>query len=108
MKNFSFYMLLLFVLLSCGSTEDDNQNPEVVNPDLIVLDATVVENGSSAMLNFEVRLSKASDQIVTIDYAIKGLTAQPAVDFTGSNGQVEIPIGQISATISGPVIVDNI
>jgi beta-glucanase (GH16 family) len=108
MKNFSFYMLILFVFLSCGSTEEDNQNPQVINPDLIVLDATVVENGSSAMLNFDVRLSRATDQIVTIDYAIKGLTAQPAVDFTGSNGQVEIPIGQISATISVPVIDDNI
>ena len=70
-------------------------------PSLSVSQPTVTEGSSGAKnLSFEVSLSAASGQPVSVSYATVDGTAVAGSDYTALSGTVTIPAGQTSATIN--------
>ena len=79
-------------------------------PEVSIDDAASVTEGASA--GFAVRLSAASNQAVTVDYATRAdptageRAAVPGVDFTPTSGTLTIPAGQTTQTITVPTTQD--
>ena len=55
---------------------------------------------------FTVTLSNASGQAVAVDYATDDGTAVAGADYTSASGTLELPVGQLTGTISVPVTGD--
>ena len=88
-------------------TDDDGTAPPPPPglPTLNIEDATVEEGGTAA---FEVTLSPASDQTVTVAYATADGTAVEASDYTAASGTLEFAPGEVMMTISVPTLEDDI
>ena len=71
-------------------------------PSLRIDDVTVAEI-SGAVAEFTVRLSAASGQAVTVEYATTDGTAVVGADYTETNGTLTIPVGAVAGTIRVPV-----
>jgi len=69
-----------------------------------VVDATPVIEGATA--SFEVRLSQASAQDVTINWSAASGTATSGTDFPAASGTLTILAGQTTGTISVPTSTD--
>ena len=74
---------------------------------LSVADASVRE-GVGATLEFVVRLDRARDGAVTVDYATSADTATAGLDYTEVSGTLSIPAGSRRASIEVPVLDDEI
>lgn len=80
-----------------------NQNPPLT---VSAGDAVVLENNSGTTnAVFTVRLSAASSQIVTVNYATGGGTATSGTDYQGVSGMLMFAPGETSQTI--PVMVNG-
>ncbi len=81
----------------------------VVNPDIVVISSPSVTENDAAV--FEVRLSEASTETVTVNYATTnvGFTspATPGVDFTSTNGTLMFVPGQVSKLVSVNTLGDG-
>ncbi|MDX6585028.1 MAG: hypothetical protein QOI10_4212, partial [Solirubrobacterales bacterium] len=75
-------------------------------PAASVGDATVPEDGGSATV--PVTLSGPSARTVTVDYATAAGTASAGADYTSTSGTVTFAPGEISKTVSVPIIDDNL
>ena len=76
-------------------------------PGLSIDDATLVEgNSGSADAVFTVTLDSASGQTVTVSYATVDGTATAGADFTATTGTLTFAPGQITATVSVPILGD--
>ncbi|HYC02734.1 MAG TPA: M10 family metallopeptidase C-terminal domain-containing protein [Azospirillaceae bacterium] len=64
------------------------------------------ERGGTMM--FELVLSQAATQTVTVAYATRGLSAQPGQDFEAASGTVTLAPGQSSALIPVRVFADSV
>lgn len=108
-KSMFLFILVCLTYFSCG--EDSANMPTPTPADqatLTIRDATVVEGSGNSMMQFEVTANSAVETAVTINYTVKGISAEPDVDFTAAANAVEIAAGQRSATISIPVIDDEL
>jgi hypothetical protein len=78
-------------------------------PDLAVADASVVEGhtGTTALV-FQVTLSAASSQPVTVGWATANGTATADSDYQSASGTLTIPAGQTSGTITVSVNGDRL
>ena len=74
---------------------------------LRVADASVRE-GTGATLEFVVRLDRARDGAVTVDYATSAGSATAGTDYTEVSGTLSIPAGSRRASIEVPVLDDDI
>jgi hypothetical protein len=75
-------------------TDDDSQ------PSLSVSDASVVEgNSGTANLTFNVNLSAASSQIVTVNYATSGGTGTAGTDYQATSGTLTFNPGQTTQQV---------
>ena len=72
---------------------------------LSVADARARE-GTDATLDFTVSLSRASSQTVTVDYATSDGTATAGADYTATSGTLTFVPGDVSETVSVPVLDD--
>ncbi len=72
-----------------------------------VSDPTTSEGNGSKDLNFTVTLSAASTQTVTVDYATADGTATAGSDYGPLAGTLTFKPGQLSKTVSVPVIGDT-
>jgi hypothetical protein len=63
-------------------------------------------NSGTTSFNFNVRLTDAIDQPVTVNYATADGTAAAGSDYTNTSGTLTIPAGETSGTVSIPVIGD--
>jgi methionine-rich copper-binding protein CopC len=89
-------------------TETDLSTSDLL-PTLSVSDASILEGNSGVQtLSFEVRLSNAISEDVTVRYATVDGTATAGTDYTAKNGILTIPAGQTTATIQIPVLSDTI
>jgi len=79
---------------------------ESTQPLLRISDATVYEAAGSVTLT--VTLSKETDQGVSVNYKTVNGTAKIPFDYTKEKGTVTIQAGSQSASISIPVISDNV
>ena len=75
-------------------------------PSVSIGDAAVDENGGS--LDFEVSLSGKSGKQITVNYATADGTATAPADYTTTTGTATIAPGKTTATISVPVVDDNV
>jgi pectate lyase len=76
-------------------------------PSLTINDVQVTEgNGGTTNAVFTVRLSAASDQVVTVDYATADGTARAPADYTATAGTLSFPVGATTRTVSVPVVGD--
>ena len=74
-------------------------------PGLTVADAEV-EEAANAVLAFAVTLSRAPSGTVTVDYATSDGTATASSDYTAASGTLTFAAGEISKTVSVPVLDD--
>jgi uncharacterized repeat protein (TIGR03803 family) len=79
---------------------------ESTQPLLSISDATAYEAAGSVTLT--VTLSKKTDEDVSVNYKTVNGTAKIPFDYTKEKGTVTIPSGSQSASISVPVISDNV
>ena len=76
-------------------------------PSLTIDDLQITEgNGGTANAVFTVRLSAASGQVVTVDYATADGTATAPADYTTTAGAISFPAGTTTRTITVQVIGD--
>ena len=74
-------------------------------PGLTVADAEVQE-AANATLAFAVTLNRAPSGTVTVDYATSDGTATAGSDYTAASGTLTFAAGEISKTVSVPVLDD--
>ena len=74
-------------------------------PGLTVADAEVQE-AANATLAFAVTLSRAPSGTVTVDYATSDGTATAGSDYTATSGTLTFAAGEMSKTVSVPVLDD--
>lgn len=80
---------------------------EVVIPSLSINNVSIIEgNTGLSYLTFTVLLSAASEQDVMFNYATANDSATAPSDYTAVAGQLTIPAGMISKTISVPIVGD--
>jgi len=102
-----FCLLFIISCFACGGDSTEMPTPTPTsNTTINILDAAVVEGSGTSTLQFDVTATSAVESAVMVNYTIKGISAEPNVDFTDNAGSVEIAVGQRSATISIPVIDD--
>ena len=75
-------------------------------PTLSVADAEVDE-GSGAVLDFAVTLSRALTETVTVGYGTADRTASAGADYTNTTGTLTFAVGETSKTVSVPVLDDE-
>ena len=76
-------------------------------PSLTIDDLQVTEgNGGTTNAVFTVRLSAASGQVVTADYATANGTATAPADYTAAGGQLTFPAGTTTRTVTVAVVGD--
>ncbi|MEI6445074.1 MAG: CARDB domain-containing protein, partial [Nostocales cyanobacterium ELA583] len=75
------------------------------DPSLSISNVTVTE-GDSGTLNatFTVNLTAGNDKVVTVDYGTANGTALSGSDYTTTTGTLTFNVGQVSQTITVPVI----
>ena len=76
-------------------------------PTLSVADVEVDEN-SGATLDFEVTLSRALNETVTVRYATADGNARAGADYTSTSGTLTFAVGDTSKTVAVPVLDDGI
>jgi hypothetical protein len=86
--------------------------PTPILPELTISDATLAEGalntqGAAAAL-FQVSLSKASSQTVTVSYATRSGSAIAGQDFTAQQGTLTFAPGQTTKTLAIPIINDTL
>ena len=66
-----------------------------------------VEEGASVVLAFQVALTRAASNALTVDYATSDGTATAGADYTSTSGTLTIGAGSSSGTVEVPVIDDE-
>ncbi len=97
---------------SADATEiQDAMNTPLVSitPTVSIGDATVTEgNTGSVNAVFTVSLSGTSSQTVTVQYATANGTATAGSDYTATSGTLTFTPGQLTQTVSVPVLGDTV
>lgn len=86
-----------------GSIEDTNDPPTVSIEGISVLEG----NGGTVQAVFNVRLSDASGQTITVDYTTGNVTATAGSDYTSKTGTVTFQPGDLLQTITVLVTGDT-
>jgi hypothetical protein len=100
----SLFSLCVILVLGLSACKDDEP---FVKPKLSFANETaqVAENGGS--VEVQVVLDKAAPTAITIQYEIGGTAVSPAdYSIVGTEGEVDIPQGQTSATIKIDIVND--
>jgi hypothetical protein len=78
-------------------------------PSVSIRDASVTEgNAGTVNATFLVTLSRATNVDVTVHYATADVTAVAGSDYTAASGDLIIPAGQTTGTITLPVLGDRL
>jgi hypothetical protein len=76
-------------------------------PSVTIDDVQVTEgNGGTTSAVFTVRLSAASGQVVTVDYATADGSATSPADYTATAGSLSFAVGTTTRTVTVPVVGD--
>ena len=79
---------------------------EIRGPATLSVADAGADEGSGAVLQFHVTLSRAASGPVTVDYATSDGTATAGEDYTGASGMLRFAAGETSRTISVAVLDD--
>lgn len=99
---------LSYMIISCGGDESpSNPSPPTPTPDitLSVADGITTEGN---MLSFQLNMSSASTEDISVTYSVNGITAQPGVDFEAETNSVTIDAGQRTGEIQILTLDDTI
>ena len=114
-SNIVLALAAAFAISGCGSEENEISAgislPVDTTPPSISIDAAkLINEPADSVLENSVRLSlsKAAKEEVTLSYEVTAMTASAGVDFEASAGQITIPIGSLSSTISFRVLPDSL
>lgn len=102
------FILPIILQVSCGSSEDPINGGSDLLPELSVRDAQVIEQAGSVSLLFELKLSEPSTEEISVNFTVKGLTAEPGIDFIDNSGRISLPAGSLSSEILVPILDDNL
>ncbi|MEM9148742.1 MAG: cellulose binding domain-containing protein, partial [Pseudomonadota bacterium] len=97
---------ILPVSINGDAFGDDGAGADPMPPSVSVSDAQAAE--AEGTISFDITLSAASDQAVTVSYATMAGSAAAGSDFSDTNGQVVIPAGQLSASVSVALVDDTV
>ena len=86
-----------------ATIRDDDGEPRIS-----VADVEALENVTGGTLDFEVTLSHAADEDITVQYATFDRTATQPFDYAATTGTLTIPAGDTTATIKVTIIDDNV
>ena len=106
------FAVLVFgaLLTSCESSDSSGNSDGDVNttlPLLSVSDSSASEgNSGTSVIRFDVRLSSASDSVVSVDYELIEDTATGGVDFQSDSGVLEFSSGDLESFIDVRIIGD--
>ncbi len=97
---------------AAGRSEDDYCTEGTVTVYLgdtrgVTLSSSTYAVDEGAALDFEVQLTQASTADVVVDYTVTDGTALAGSDYTAPTGQVRIPAGDTTATISVATTADT-
>ena len=95
-----------------GTIIDDDEfvpppPPPPVTPTVSIEDVTIDEGDGPGNATFTVRLSEATTQPVTVNFATQDGTAIGGSDFTATNGLLTFAPGEVAKTIIVPVLGDT-
>ncbi len=113
MRSLFFIFLAIHVtFISCSDSEPgmemNEPDPMLVIPTLSILDRSLLEKDDQFDMIFEVKLSEATTEAITVDYALQGLTAEPGVDFGDQGGSFTIAAGDTKFELAVPILPDDI
>lgn len=108
--------LYYYLYLASAVNAAVNHNPGVgtiidptLLPDINIGNANAVEgSGTAAVATFTANLSAASANPVTFRYATSDGSAQSGRDYTAKSGVVTIPAGQVTTSITVPVLATSL
>ncbi len=104
-------ILLVFLVGCVESTETEpvDPDPPVTPVTISVAGAGSVDEGIlGGQAQFAISLSAASSAAITVNFEVRSGTATLGADFTDNSGSVSIPAGNVSGSVSVPVINDAI
>ncbi|MBB1419839.1 hypothetical protein H5187_21610 [Pseudoalteromonas sp. SG44-1] len=113
-SNIVLALAAAFAINGCGSEEDEKSAgisfPEDTPPSISIESAKLVNEPGDSVLDSSVRLSlsKAAKEEVTLSYEVTAITASSGLDFEAIAGEITIPIGSLSSTISFKVLPDGL
>jgi len=95
--------------LSAAEIQAAMNSPLVSIPPTVSIGNVTVTEGNTGSVNavFTVSLSAASGQTVTVQYATANGTATAGSDYTATSGTLTFTAGQVSQTITVPVLGDT-
>lgn len=84
--------------------------PRSVGIPLVTIDDVVVTEGNNGTTNAQltVRLSEASSQAVTVNYATANGTANASNDYLATSGTLTFAPGQLAQTVSVTILADRV
>ena len=106
MKNrLKFFLIVIIQLLIMNSCKKESITPDITFTSSVF---TVVEDISSASIEIPVRLSGASDEIITIDYSTDDSTALAGKDYVAiASGKLTFQPGETSGSIKINILPDT-
>ncbi len=87
-----------------AASDNTTETPEDL-PDVTV-DNFRVEEGEESVLRFQVKLSKASDEVVSVHYTTQSSSATAGEDFVEKSGTITFQPGQTSKIVTVDVVND--
>lgn len=99
----------LFLFFACGSEDDGTTTPSDTLPQLTVSGVSKFEgNEATTDFDFKVRLSKAADAVVSVDFETANGSAVAGEDFIENSGQLTFEPGSIEEIITVQVVTDTL
>ncbi len=101
-----YFLLLLFVFSNCSSSGEEKP---VVTPFIKIQDISTSEgNNGTKSIDFTLTLQEISSVGLTLQYTTEDASAFQYLDYKKQAGQIIIPAGKKTATISLDIISDEI
>ena len=107
MKNPTQIMILALVLIFVGCSDDPGVEPMNSKPEVSISDFEAPEGDKQTVFMFDLGLSEASDETITVDYSTREITAGEDTDFIPSFGKVEFAPGEKRARIDVQIVTDT-
>lgn len=105
----SIYFLCTLMVLGIGLSSCKDDDEPFVKPNLSVNTeaVTIAEGGGTTQV--EIVLDKAAPTDITVEYSLGGTAISPAdYSIVGTEGEVDIPQGETSATIQIQIVSDGV
>jgi len=114
MKISKFLFLISFCIVlsfSCGEDDgptDPNPGPSGTTPNVSITSVTKFEGNENGEFEFNVRLSTATTNEVTVDYTTNDKSAVEGEDYTGTSGTLTFAANETDLPVTVEIIADTL